>query len=96
MSERLSVDFKLYDTKFKAKLIKDMGDTMAYLNTFLKNLGLEILNLKGKVYSEKEVELYKGIEIKEEVFPEMIKTSTVFEDIKDRIEDCEKVLNYIK
>ncbi|WP_032122397.1 hypothetical protein [Clostridium amazonitimonense] len=93
MSERLSFDFKLYDTKFKAKLIKDMGDTMAYLNTFLKNLGLEILNLKGKVYSEKELELYKGIEIKEEIFPGMI--SRVFQDIKDRIEDFEKVLNYI-
>lgn len=95
MSERLSFYLKLYETKFKAKLIRDKGDNMAYLNTFLKKLGLETRNLKAKVYNEKELELYEGIEIKEEVLPEMIKASTVFENIKDRIEDFEQVLNYI-
>lgn len=85
MSERLSFHLKLYDTKFKDKLIRDRGDTMQYLNTFLKKLGLETLNLKAKVYSEKQLELYEEIEIKEYVLPEMTKASTVFENIKDRI-----------
>lgn len=95
MSQRLLFDFKLYDTKFKVKLIRDMGNIKAYLNTFLNNLGLDILDLKVRVYSEKELELYKGIEIKEEIFSEMIKDSTVSENIKDRIENFGQVLNYI-
>lgn len=68
---------------------------MKYLNAFFKKIGLDKLNSKGKVYNEKELKLYRSTEIKAEVLPEIIKNSTVFENIKDTIENFEQVLNYI-
>lgn len=68
---------------------------MKYLNAFFKKIGLNTLNLKGEVYNEKELKLYRSTEIKEEVLLQMIKNSTVFENIKDTIENFEQVLNYI-